>query len=163
MANTNYTRSFEYLFANNKDVFDDEALYNVGALLGDSDTNLPELYTKFSASSDEMRRRGAHWSHIFYNNVPQYAEERNARFIEYELLQNKSSPPVDTVACPRCGVNNLVQGENKRAADEGGISFAVCKQCGLKWSPEWEKDLLIIKRLISVGLLSCFLGIAVWG
>lgn len=137
MTNTDYAKRFQSLTHDNGDpLFDEEGAYNIGVLLGDPHTNAAELFAKFSSKTDESRKRGAHWSQIFYDVVPNYAIERNARSLEYELVQNKASPPVDTVACPRCGMNNLVQGENKRAADEGGISFAVCKQCGLKWFPE---------------------------
>jgi DNA-directed RNA polymerase subunit M/transcription elongation factor TFIIS len=114
-------------------LLDEEGAYNIGALLGDPTTDRAELYAQFSA---KYPRFGSHWSNIFYSETANYAIERNKRYLEYELLQNKASPPADAAMCPRCGFANVVQGENKRAADEGGVSFVECKVCSLRWAPE---------------------------
>ena len=76
------------------------------------------------------------WTELMYT-LPSFNETREALDFELELLQNKTSPPIDKVPCPRCkSTNTKIIGEYTRALDEAGTTKGTCNNCGMKFHPD---------------------------
>lgn len=76
------------------------------------------------------------WNEFMYS-LPAFDSTRESLNFELELLQNKMSPPIDKVPCPRCrSTNTKIIGEYTRALDEAGTTKGVCNNCGMKFHPD---------------------------
>jgi hypothetical protein len=112
---------------NDEPLFDLEGIYNISALL---DTIGSSTLLNLISERDDWNT----WQEFIYS-LPEFNDERIMRQIDYENYLNKGTAPVDSNPCPNCGHNNIMVGEQKRAADEAGSTQTQCRFCNHIYYP----------------------------
>jgi DNA-directed RNA polymerase subunit M/transcription elongation factor TFIIS len=115
-------------YSNIQDVYgfaliNEQRLYDLESLIASGIVTREEVIAKLSANKWKS------WTEALYHlySPPDY---ENLKYLEYELLQNKTAPAIYSEPCPRCkSTDTKMVGSQERAADEAGTARIICNRC----------------------------------
>lgn len=110
------------------DIFDqplinEQRLYDLQSLIDD-------LGMSKEAIIERLKRvKWQSWTEALYS-LHSNTEEENIKYLEFELILNKTAPAIYSEPCPRCkSTDTKMVGRQERAADEGGTARIICNKC----------------------------------